>query len=416
MKLLKKNISEKDGTGSVMLRAEEPEDMWHVFNLIHKGDTLKTTTVRKVVKEGATGSTTSQRMRMNLALEIDHIDFDPAKCLLRIKGVNVEENPHVRMGASHTTDLELNKDFTLKKTCWDQMSLERIETACNVAKQADVAAVVMQTGLAHLCLITGHMTVIRAKIESSIPRKRPGNTSHAKGVERFYDNIVQSLKRHVDFNLVKCVLLASPGFVKDDFLKYMLDYAVRTDDKVILDNKARFILVHASSGHKHALDEVLADSKVKAQLEDTKAAGDVKCLDTFFEMLHMDQDRAYYGYNVRWCVWLHVVRANEQHAVETLLITDALFRSQEIATRRKYVALVESVRENGGQVRVFSSLHVSGEKLGQLSGIAAILRMRLPDLDDEDAVDSDDENDANADLAKAIAASAVVELDELDYM
>ncbi|RHY85112.1 hypothetical protein DYB26_016032, partial [Aphanomyces astaci] len=257
MKLLKKNISEKDGTGSVSLRAEEPEDMWHVFNLIHKGDTLKTTTVRKVVKEGATGSTSSQRMRMSLALEIDKIDFDPAKCLLRIKGVNVEENPHVRV--------QLNKDFTLKKNCWDLMSIERIETACNVAKQADVAAIVMQTGLAHLCLITGHMTVIRAKIESSIPRKRPGNTSHAKGVERFYDNIVQ---------------------------------------------------------------------KVKVQLEDTKAAGDVKCLDTFFEMLHTDQDRAYYGYN-------HVVRANDQNAVETLLIADSLFRSQDVQTRRKYVTLVE---------------------------------------------------------------------------
>ncbi|CAK4653643.1 hypothetical protein LEN26_011169 [Aphanomyces euteiches] len=404
MKLLKKNISEKDGTGSVTLRAEEPEDMWHVFNLIHKGDTFKTTTVRKVVKEGATGSTTSQRVRMNLALEIDHIDFDPAKCLLRIKGVNVEENPHVRMGASHTTDLELNKDFTLKKTCWDLMSIERIETACNVAKTADVAAVVMQTGLAHLCLITGHMTVIRAKIESSIPRKRPGNTAHAKGVERFYDNIVQSLKRHVDFNLVKCVLLASPGFVNEDFLKFMLDLAVRTDDKVILENKHRFILVHASSGHKHALDEVLGDAKVKAQLEDTKAAGDVKCLDTFFEMLHTDQDRAYYGYN-------HVVRANEQHAIDTLLISDALFRSQDIATRRKYVSLVENVRENGGQVRVFSSLHVSGEKLGQLSGVAAILRMPLPELDDEEEANSDDEkNDVVA------LDSTVVELEELDYM
>ncbi|ETW05889.1 mRNA surveillance protein pelota, variant 1 [Aphanomyces invadans] len=406
MKLLKRNISEKDGTGSVTLRAEEPEDMWHVFNLIHKGDVLKTTTVRKVVKEGATGSTSSQRLRMSLALEIDHIDFDPAKCLLRIKGINVEENPHVRMGASHTTDLELNKDFTLKKNCWDLMSIERIETACNVAKQADVAAVVMQTGLAHLCLITSHMTVIRAKIESSIPRKRPGNTSHAKGVERFYDNIVQSLKRHIDFNLVKCVLLASPGFVKDDFLKYMLDYAIRTDDKVILENKARFILVHASSGHKHALDEVLADQKVKVQLEDTKAAGDVKCLDTFFEMLHSDQDRAYYGYN-------HVVRANDQNAVETLLIADSLFRSQDVQTRRKYVTLVEKVRENGGLVRVFSSLHVSGEKLAQLSGIAAILRMPLPELEEDG--DSDDDNDIAADVL-ATADSTVGDLDDLEYI
>jgi stalled ribosome rescue protein Dom34 len=48
MKLLKKQISEKDGAGSVLLRAEEPEDMWHIYNLILAGDSVKTTTVRKV--------------------------------------------------------------------------------------------------------------------------------------------------------------------------------------------------------------------------------------------------------------------------------------------------------------------------------------------------------------------------------
>jgi protein pelota len=97
MKLLRRNILEKDGTGSVLLRTEDSEDMWHVFNLLHKGDTIKTTTVRKVVKQGTTGSTTSQRVRMTLSLEIEHIDFDPEKCLLRVKGKNVEENPHVRV-------------------------------------------------------------------------------------------------------------------------------------------------------------------------------------------------------------------------------------------------------------------------------------------------------------------------------
>lgn len=51
MKLLKKQINEKDGVGSVVLRAEEPEDMWHVYNLIHVHDSVKTTTIRKVEEE-----------------------------------------------------------------------------------------------------------------------------------------------------------------------------------------------------------------------------------------------------------------------------------------------------------------------------------------------------------------------------
>jgi stalled ribosome rescue protein Dom34 len=36
------------------------------------------------------------------------IDFDPETCQIRVKGKNVEENPHVKMGAWHTLELALN--------------------------------------------------------------------------------------------------------------------------------------------------------------------------------------------------------------------------------------------------------------------------------------------------------------------
>ena len=38
------------------------------------------------------------------------------------------------------------------------------------------------------------------------------------------------------------------------------------------------------------------------------------------------------------------------------------------------MALVDSVREFGGDVKIFSSLHVSGEQLDQLTGLCAVLR------------------------------------------
>jgi len=48
------------------------------------------------------------------------------------------------------------------------------EQACDVTQHADLAAIVMQEGLAHICLITSSMTLVRAKIETNIPRKRKG--------------------------------------------------------------------------------------------------------------------------------------------------------------------------------------------------------------------------------------------------
>ncbi len=63
------------------------------------------------------------------------------------------------------------------------------------------------------------------------------------------------------------------------------------------------------------------------------------------------------------------------------MITDELFRNIDFVKRRRYIDLVDSVKFSGGEVRLFSSMHASGERLGQLTGIAAILRFPMPDLD-----------------------------------
>ena len=66
-----------------------------------------------------------------------------------------------------------------------------------------------------------------------------------------------------------------------------------------------------------------------------------------------------------------------------LLVTDTLFRSRDIKTRQQYVKLVEMARENGADVKIFSSMHVSGQQLDQLTGVAALLRFPVV-LEDED--------------------------------
>ena len=52
--------------------------------------------------------------------------------------------------------------------------------------------------------------------------------------------------------------------------------------------------------------------------------------------------------------------------------------------RNKYTALVEEVRQAGGEAISFSAMHVSGEQLNQLTGVAAILRFPLPDIEDQE--------------------------------
>lgn len=50
-----------------------------------------------------------------------------------------------------------------------------------------------------------------------------------------------------------------------------------------------------------------------------------------------------------------------------MIILLIICRCQDINLRKEYVELVESIKDSGGDVKIFSSLHVSGErKLNQL--------------------------------------------------
>ncbi|KAJ2162286.1 Translation factor pelota [Coemansia sp. RSA 552] len=381
MKLLRRDI-EKDQSGQVRLIPQEPEDMWHVYNLIQMGDQLTASTVRGVKTESKTGSVTTDRVRVTMTISIEDVFFDSQACALRINGRNVVTTKYVSQGQYHTLDLELNQPFTLAKPTWDLISLQRVSDACDITKQADVAAVTMQEGLAVVCLLTQHMTVIRQRIDVPIPRKRRGSTtSYEKGVERFYDQIYRAIGQHVDFGVIKVVILGSPGFVREQFFNYMMARAVREEDRNIIDNKAKFLQVHTSSGHKGALEEVMRDPQIKARLADTKSAQEARAIDRFYQMLNDDPDRAFYGY-------ADVQKAADNGAIGTLMVTDELFRSADIATRKKYIQLVEESQASNAEVLVFSSLHVSGERLGQLTGVAAILNFPL-------VLDSDEETSAD---------------------
>jgi len=388
MKLIKKNI-EKDKSGAVTLIPTEPEDMWHIYNLIQKGDQLKATTIRRVISETATGSTNKSTVHLTLTIIVEKSHFDVQSSQLHVSGRNITESKHVKIGAYHTLDLFVDHTLTLIKEEWDIVSLERIDEACDITKTADVAAVVLQEGLANICLITNTMTVVRQRIEVSIPKKRKGFASGYEGsMKKFYQQIMDGILHHINFDIIKLLIIASPGFVKDDLYTYMMNEAMKNEIKVLIENKSKIALIHCSSGHKHALVEVLNEQSIRNQLSETKYSMEIKALQRFYDMLNKDTGRAFYGIK-------SIMSACENGAIETLLLSDKLFRSDDIETRKKYIKLVEDVRAMGGKVLIYSSLHNTGEQLNQLTGVAAILSFPMeedPDYDDEGSGNEDDDD------------------------
>ncbi len=322
-------------------------------------------------------------MHLTLLIRVTSIDFDSQAGQLHVSGQVAEENKWVKVGAFHTLDLELLRNFTLEKSeGWDSVALDVVREAVKQDKEGTVPAVVMQEGMANICLITEHQTILKQRVETGIPRKRAGRSvDHDKGLSRFYEVTLETLRRHVDITQPRPLLLASPGFTAAGFQKHILDEATRKGEKAILANKNNFVVIHSSSGHLHSLNEVLKSPEVLAKLKDTKYAKETRFMDEFMTLLRKDDGRAWYGSS-------EVEKAVEKGAVGrgggVLLISNALFRSQVIGTRKRWVALVDKVKEEGGEARVLSSDHESGKRLKGLGGIAAILTFPLEDLDDEE--------------------------------
>ncbi|KAB2019002.1 hypothetical protein E1A91_D08G272100v1 [Gossypium mustelinum] len=364
-----------NGPGSVKMIPVDSEDLWFAYNLIATGDWVMARTVRKVLRETA-GGRDAERVALKLEIKVEAIDYDKEGSVLRIRGKNTLENEHVKIGQFHTLELELQRPFVLRKKIWDSLALDVLRQASDPGASADLAVVLMQEGLANILLVGKSMTSTRSRIETSIPRKHgPAIAGYESALKKFFENVLQAFLKHVDFNVVRCAVIASPGFTKDQFHRHLMLEAERRQLRPIIENKSRIILVHTSSGYKHSLKEVLDAPNVMSMIKDTKAAQEVRALKDFFNMLSNDPARACYGPK-------HVEVAHERMAVQTLLITDDLFRNSDVITRQKYVGLVNSVKNSGGTAHIFSSMHVSGEQLAQLTGIAAILRFPLPDLED----------------------------------
>ncbi|KAI5394785.1 CDP-diacylglycerol--glycerol-3-phosphate 3-phosphatidyltransferase, variant 2 [Lathyrus oleraceus] len=363
MRIVRKDFV-RNGPGSVKMVPVDSDDLWYVYNLIAPGDSIMAVTIRKVLREAANGGRDAERVKLKLEIKVeDGVDYDKEGAVLRVRGKNILENEHVKIGAFHTLEIELQRPFVLRKDVWDSYALEVLQQASDPGASADLAVVLMQEGLAHILLVGRSMTVTRSRIEASIPRKHgPAIAGYERALNKFFDNVLQAFLRIIDFNVVRCAVIASPGFTKDQFHRHLFLEAERKQLRPIIENKSRIILAHTSSGYKHSLKEVLDAPNVMSMIKDTKAAQE-------------DSARACYGAK-------HVEVAHERLAVQTLLITDSLFRNADIPTRKKFVNLVNSVKDSGGSVHVFSSMHVSGEQLEQISGIAAILRFPLPDLED----------------------------------
>lgn len=385
MRLVKQSIEARTMSGTVTLCPTVPEDMWSCYNLLAPKDKLRAAAVRKVTVASATGSTHSERVHTTLTLSIVSLDFDPQASQLHVNGRVVEQNAHVRLGQHHTLDLELQRNFTLEKDGgWDSVAIAALREATKAEDRPRLWAVLIEDGIANICYATTGTTIVRQTITSRLGNKTlPGYSS---SINKFYNKTLDTLLRAIDPTDVPPVLIAGPGYSPTTFATHIRTLASQgtkspSDTKVLRALAAKIVVERAPSAAPSALANVLASPGVAKRLSDAAFLRETVLVDSLFARMRQDDGRAVYGP-------AEVEAAVEAGAVGrgggVLLLSDELFRSQEIGVRKRWVSIVDRVKDReGGEVRVLSSAHESGARLKTIGGVAALLTFPMFEVDEE---------------------------------
>jgi len=107
---------------------------------------------------------------------------------------------------------------------------------------------------------------------------------------------VNLLEQHIDFKQIKALIIASPGFVKEEFYKFLRQEVEKYPRlKQFKHNQDKFLLIHSANGYTNCLSEILSDPHVLKSLSNTKAIRQIRIMNDFFEMLEKDYERVTFG-------------------------------------------------------------------------------------------------------------------------
>ncbi|MEK6822490.1 MAG: hypothetical protein AABY13_01570, partial [Nanoarchaeota archaeon] len=232
--------------------------------------------------------------------------------------------------------------------------VQRMREACE-AQPPLVLIVVFERDEASIALMRRNGYQVLAHLTGSVEKKR---MVEKQGV-KFFDHLAGVVHDYDVRYQPKAIVLGSPAFWKDEFIKSVSDPVLRK----------KFVLATTSGGHEQAIGEVLRRDEVRSALVQDRVAKESHAVE---QVLAGIAKGSAVAYGLR-----DVQAAADAGAIALLLVTEhRLAQARADKTFFAFDAVLRGVAEGKGDI-VIVGAHDAGKRLDGLGGIAALLRYRL---------------------------------------
>lgn len=345
MKLLQKDIKH----GIIKAVPQSQDDLWLLGQIIMPGALVSGITTRKV----KISDKKVDKKTYFLQLNVEKISYE--NDLLRVSGKVMSEVEDIPKGSSHTISLGINDDVKIEQK-WLAYQIEKIENATKA--KAKILIVVLDREDVYFAQLMQEGYKLLSNFEGDVEKKVDGASSKG-GTNAFYQDVAGKIKEYDERMALDRIIIASPAFFKDDFMKQLKDG----------DLRKKIILATCSSVSENAFSELLKREEVKQALQNERIKEEVEIMDKFFLEL-AKEGKCTYGPK-------EVKASADNGAISSLLVSTAYinkFRENEKFSEIE--DLITAVENSKGKAVIISSSNEAGKRLDGIGGIAALLRYK----------------------------------------
>jgi protein pelota len=346
----------EEGRDRVTVVPENVDDLWHLSYVLEPGDFVEGDTTRRIQRnDEQMRDTGGEREHLHVTLSVEDVEFARFANRLRVGGEIVGCSREDQLGHHHTLNVEERSEITIEKQLKPDQR-DRLKEAEEATENPDVAIVTVEEGAAYI------HTVAQYGTEEYASFTRPtGKGEYARPRAELFDEVGSALS-HLD---VDAVILAGPGFTKNDARDYIADEYREAAERIVKT-------VDTAGVGDRGVHEVLKRGAIDDVQQETRIAEESRLIDDLMDGMATGEKVAY-GID-------EVAEAAEFGAVDELLVLDSRLRDERQGRGDWEVDVndvIEAVEQKGGSVTVFSAEFAPGQQLKNLGGIAALLRYRL---------------------------------------
>lgn len=334
-----------EDVGVMKVRVDTMDDLWSVQRIIFPNDIVKAESERKFKpSEGSEG----ELKKVVITLEVEKTELDKDAVRLRIMGKILDGKPieYVKLKSYHTLNIAPGDTLDIQKAVWKDYIVNVVKNAVSDSRKPRLGLIVVDDEKALPAYLLGYGVQFKSEIYSRLS-KRMSQKEFGETQKKYYDSIL-SLAGDMD---VDTIIIAGPGFTKEDIRKY------GEESGIIRKMGKNLIFESVSYAERSGIYELIRGAKVANILNRERIRMEFALMEEFLTSL--STGRSKYGAD-------NVLGAIDNMEASTILVNDSVLGDQNIQK------ILTKAEEAGLRIEVFNSIDEVGTQLSGFKDIASV--------------------------------------------